>query len=74
VPQPIRGLMKLTMRSEQEGAKTTLYCATSADLARSNGRYFDACREREPSPFARDEALARKLWERSEAWALGPST
>jgi retinol dehydrogenase 12 len=69
VPQPIRGLMKLTMRSEQAGARTTLFCATIADLARLNGRYFDACREREPSPLAHDEALARELWQQSEAWA-----
>jgi retinol dehydrogenase-12 len=68
VPQPIRGLMKLTMRSEQEGARTTLYCATTAELARLNGRYFDDSREREPSRLAYDEALAGELWERSEAW------
>jgi NAD(P)-dependent dehydrogenase (short-subunit alcohol dehydrogenase family) len=68
VPQPIRGLMKLTMRSEAEGARTTLYCATTSDLARLNGRYFDDGREREPSRLAHDEALAGELWERSEAW------
>jgi NAD(P)-dependent dehydrogenase (short-subunit alcohol dehydrogenase family) len=73
VPQPIRGLMKLAMASEQAGARTTLHCATTADLARLNGRYFDACREREPSRLAHDEALARELWERSEAWASATS-
>jgi hypothetical protein len=73
VPQPFRGLMKLTMVSEQQGAQTTLHCATMADLARLNGRYFDSCREREPSALANDEALARELWERSEAWTLEPS-
>jgi NAD(P)-dependent dehydrogenase (short-subunit alcohol dehydrogenase family) len=69
VPQPLRGLMKLAMRSEHEGARTTLYCATTADLAGSNGSYFDEGREREPSRLAYDQALARELWERSEAWA-----
>jgi NAD(P)-dependent dehydrogenase (short-subunit alcohol dehydrogenase family) len=73
VPQPFRSLMKLGMRSETEGAQTTLFCATSADLARLNGRYFDSCREREPSRLAQDEELASKLWEQSEAWSLHPA-
>lgn len=73
VPQPFRGLIKLTMASEQQGAQTTLHCATTADLVRLNGRYFDDCREREPSPLAQNEALARELWERSDAWVLAPS-
>jgi retinol dehydrogenase 12 len=73
VPQPFRSLMKLSMRSEADGARTTLFCATSADLARLNGSYFDDCREREPSKLARDEELARKLWQQSEAWTLHPA-
>ena len=36
---------------------------------RPYGGYFDDGREREPSRWAQDEALARELWERSEAWA-----
>jgi NAD(P)-dependent dehydrogenase (short-subunit alcohol dehydrogenase family) len=68
VPQPFRSLMKLGMKSETEGAQTTLYCATSADLARLNGSYFDDCRERKPSKLALDDELAEKLWQQSEAW------
>jgi hypothetical protein len=60
--------MKRFMLTEEEGAQTTLYCATEPALAEHTGRYYDACAEQAPSELARDEALARALWERSEAW------
>jgi NAD(P)-dependent dehydrogenase (short-subunit alcohol dehydrogenase family) len=65
VPWPIRPLMKLGMISSEEGAKTTLYCATSPEVADASGRYYDACREKTPSALAQDDALAGRLWERS---------
>jgi retinol dehydrogenase 12 len=68
VPWPLRSLMKLGMISTEQGALTTLYCATSPEVAEHSGRYYDECREKEASGPARDEALARELWERSEAW------
>ncbi len=68
VPAPIRWLMKLRMKSNEEGAATTLYCATSPEVAEHSGRYYDDCRETPASALARDEDLARELWERSEAW------
>jgi retinol dehydrogenase-12 len=73
VPQPFRSLMKLGMKSETEGAQTTLHCATSADLARLNGCYFDSCREREPARLAKNEELASQLWAHSEEWSLHPA-
>lgn len=68
VPQPFRALLKLRMISNEEGAKTSLYCATSPEVAEHNGRYYDECREKEPSAAAQDTALAAQLWEKSEAW------
>jgi retinol dehydrogenase 12 len=67
VPWPIRPLMKMRMISTADGARTSLYCATSADVAQSSGRYYDNCREREPNPAATPE-LGARLWEQSEAW------
>ena len=68
VPWPIRPLMKLRMVSNEEGARTTLLCATAPSLASHSGRYYDRCRERSPSPLALDDELARELWERSSEW------
>ncbi|MDP9035036.1 MAG: SDR family oxidoreductase, partial [Myxococcota bacterium] len=65
VPWPIRPLMKRRMISNEEGAKTTLYCATSPDVARSTGRYYDDCREKAPSALAQDDDLAQRLWAKS---------
>ncbi len=66
-PWPIRPVMKLFMLSNEEGARTPLYCATARELENVSGRYYDDSRERTPSRPAQDAALARELYERSEA-------
>ncbi|HWI09876.1 MAG TPA: SDR family oxidoreductase [Burkholderiaceae bacterium] len=68
VPWPLRSLIKLLMLSTEEGAATTLHCATSAEVGRESGLYYDKCRPQEPSALAQDPALAAELWKRSEAW------
>ncbi|HEV2452054.1 MAG TPA: SDR family oxidoreductase [Streptosporangiaceae bacterium] len=67
IPWPVRPLIKLRMLSPEQGARTSLYCATSDAVAGVTGRFYDDCREREPSKAATSE-LARALWERTEAW------
>ena len=71
VPQPARSLMKLFMKPEHEGADTSLLCAVGSEVAEHNGRYYDDCREVEPSALAQDRELAAELWRRSEAWVAG---
>jgi retinol dehydrogenase 12 len=68
IPRPISTIAKLFMRSSEDGAKTTLYCATAPELATVSGRYYDNERERKASKLALDDGLARELWERSEQW------
>jgi NAD(P)-dependent dehydrogenase (short-subunit alcohol dehydrogenase family) len=68
IPWGVRHIMRLFMISNEEGAKTTLYCATSDEVRDHTGRYYDACKEKQPSPVARDDALAKELWDRSAAW------
>ena len=68
VPWPFRSLIKLRMISTEEGARTTLYCASDPACAGETGLYYDKCRVRAPSTLGQDLALARQLWERSEAW------
>jgi retinol dehydrogenase-12 len=67
VPWPLRPLMKMRMLSTEQGAATSLYCATAPELEAVTGRFYDDCREREPSPVATPE-LAGELWQHSEAW------
>jgi NAD(P)-dependent dehydrogenase (short-subunit alcohol dehydrogenase family) len=67
VPWPVRPLIKLRMQSPAEGAKTSLYCATSPDVGDESGHYYDNCRREEPSAVATPQ-LAAELWDRSAAW------
>jgi retinol dehydrogenase 12 len=67
IPWPIRPLIKLAMRSPQEGAKTSVYCATSAEVAAQTGLYYQDCREKTPGEAATPE-LGAELWKRSEGW------
>lgn len=68
MPWPVRPLIKLFMISNEEGAKTTLHCATSSDVANDDGLYYDLCKPKRPNPLADDAALSRKLWDKSEEW------
>ncbi len=67
VPWPIRPLMKLRMRSTQDGAQTSLYCATAGELAGESGYYYENSLRKEAGAAATAENAA-ELWERSEAW------
>jgi len=67
VPFGLRHVMKLFMKSTEQGALTSLHCATSPDVAGDTGRYYDNQREKTPSKVVTPE-LAAELWERSEAW------
>lgn len=68
IPWPADRIAKRFMISEEEGARTTLYCATSTDVADQTGLYYDACNPKKPSRLARDPDLAARLWKQSEAW------
>jgi retinol dehydrogenase 12 len=70
VPWPVRPLLTRRMLSTEQGARTSLFCATDERVAAASGRYYQDCREREPSPVATAD-LAAELWQRSEAWAAG---
>lgn len=54
------------MISNEAGAKTSIYLATSKDVDGVTGKYFDKSRERLPDAFAQDDAAAKRLWEVSE--------
>ncbi len=77
LPAPVQWGIKLFLVSNEEGAKTQLYCATAPELAGVSGRYYDKSREVPPSRLAEDPALARELWTRTEgaiASVTGPAS
>jgi retinol dehydrogenase-12 len=74
VPWGVRHVMKLFMLSSEEGARTTLYCATSEEVRDHDGRYYDGCMEKQPGKLALDAPLARELWDRSAGWTGIEST
>ena len=67
IPWPVRPLIKRRMISPEDGARTSLYCATSPDVARETGFFYDKCAHREPNRVATPE-LAQRLWDQSESW------
>ena len=67
VPWPARPLLTRRMLSTEQGARTSLFCATDPAVAAASGRYYENCGERPPSPVATPE-LAAELWQRSEEW------
>jgi WW domain-containing oxidoreductase len=55
------------MKTAEQGAATTVYCAVSPDLTPENGgRYFDGCRPKLPSTTAQRADIADRLWQVSE--------
>ncbi len=56
------GLMKIFAISQEKGAETIVYLASSADVAKTSGLYFYKCKPVEPSKAAQDDAAAERLW------------
>ena len=63
---PLFKLSQLGAISPEEGAKTSIYLASSPDVAQISGKYFDKCEIKEPSKEANDDQAAAKLWQISE--------
>lgn len=51
--------------SVEEGARTSVHCATAPELAQVTGRYFSSAKQVPCAPHANDPALERQLWELS---------
>jgi retinol dehydrogenase-12 len=67
VPWPVRPLITRRMLSPAQGAATSLYCATSAEVTGDTGLFYDRCAPRAASAVATAE-LGRLLWDRSQSW------
>jgi NAD(P)-dependent dehydrogenase (short-subunit alcohol dehydrogenase family) len=74
VPGPVRWVMKKFMVTPEEGAQTSIRCATAPELASETGRYYDRDgKERKPNKLANDEQLAKELWSKSAEWTGLPA-
>lgn len=68
-PNPIRWVIKQFMITPQEGAQSTLVCATSPEVAGETGKYYTTGgKEKRPSRAADDAELAKTLWTKSAEW------
>jgi NAD(P)-dependent dehydrogenase (short-subunit alcohol dehydrogenase family) len=54
------------MRSPEQGARTSVYLASAAELAGKSGGYYRDCRLTAPSGAAQSDADAERLWQESE--------
>jgi hypothetical protein len=52
--------------SPEEGAKTSLFLATSAEVEGISGKYFSKSREKRSSGESYDTAVQDRLWDVSE--------
>ncbi|GIW87031.1 MAG: retinol dehydrogenase [Isosphaeraceae bacterium] len=62
----MRGFARVGAISPEQGARTTIYLATAPEVRDRTGSYFTKCAPVEPSPPARDDQTARRLWDLSE--------
>jgi retinol dehydrogenase-12 len=53
------------LRTPESGASTSVYLASAPEMAGQTGGYYVNARRRRPSRRARDDALARQLWDAS---------
>lgn len=61
------GVMKCFLKGPEVGAQTSIYLASAPELKEVSGRYFHDFFNKTPSKLAQDEALAKRLWDATEA-------
>jgi len=67
VPRLARPFVTRRMLTTEQGAVTSVYCATSPAVASDSGLFYDNCAVRAPSRVATPE-LGELLWKRSAEW------
>ena len=61
-------------KNPNQGAATTVYCASNENTAELAGKYFSHCKPVRSTKEANNPGTARKLWEVSEEWMKGLSS
>ncbi len=63
----LRNAFGMSGSSTQSGAATSVYLASSPEVAGVSGAYFDDCQQAEVGEQAQDPALQKQFWQISEA-------
>ncbi|XP_022915006.2 retinol dehydrogenase 13-like [Onthophagus taurus] len=58
-----RSIMWVFLKSPEQGAQTTIYCAVDEEIAKETGLYYSDCKRKKPAMQARNLDDAKKLWE-----------
>lgn len=66
LPWIVRRVLMLFLVSNEEGARTQVWCATAPELATSSGRYYYECREARGTKLSRNPTLGTELYDRTE--------
>jgi hypothetical protein len=61
-------------KNPNQGAATTVYCASNENTAELAGKYFSHCKPSRSTKEANNPETAKKLWDMSEAWMKGLSS
>lgn len=64
----MRSLSRVFALDVVAGARTSVYLASSPEVAGVTGKYFRKCKERPLRKVAEDDEAARRLWAASEAY------
>ena len=67
----VKALMMAYGISVEKGAETSIYLASSPDVADISGWYFVDCKDTAPSKAAMDDAAGERLWRLSEEMVRG---
>ena len=54
------------LQTPEEGAQTSLFCAAAAELDNVSEKYFSDCAVSRMSNYAKNDFIAKRLWEKSE--------
>ena len=57
------------VKTLQQGAQTTVYCAVSEELEGVSGRYFSDCRDQGIVTKATSDEAVERLWQLSSQWS-----
>ena len=68
LPWPIRPLATMFMITNEQGAATSIHCATASSAKGQTGLYWDKCEAVPPHALGQDDAVMEELWRRSEEW------
>ena len=73
LPAPIRLFTRL-LKSPEKGARTSIYLATSPDVADVTGKYFHGTKVITQNPITLDDDDAQRLWRITEQLTAIPMT